>query len=76
MFEKVKSILVTRFDMPAEQVGPEATLEDLGLDSLATVEFALALEKELSVEISDDEVADLERIDKIADLVERRAQTV
>lgn len=76
MFEKVKSILVTGFNMPADQVGPEATLEDLGLDSLATVEFALALEKELGVEISDDEVADLERIDKIADLVERRAQTV
>ncbi|MEU6033137.1 acyl carrier protein [Streptomyces tauricus] len=74
MFEKVKSILTAGFQVPADQITPDSTLDDLGLDSLATVEFALALEKDLDVEISDDEVADLERLDKITALIERRLQ--
>ncbi|GHB79267.1 MULTISPECIES: acyl carrier protein [Streptomyces] len=74
MFEKVKSILTAGFQVPADQIAPDSTLDDLGLDSLATVEFALALEKDLGVEISDDEVADLERLDKITALIERRLQ--
>ncbi|MET9566202.1 MULTISPECIES: acyl carrier protein [Streptomyces] len=74
MFEKVKSILTAGFKVPADQITPDSTLDDLGLDSLATVEFALALEKDLDVEISDDEVADLERLDKITALIERRLQ--
>lgn len=36
--------------------------------------LALALEKDLGVEISEDEVADLERLDKITALIERRLQ--
>ncbi|MFF5007297.1 3-oxoacyl-[acyl-carrier-protein] synthase III C-terminal domain-containing protein [Streptomyces phaeochromogenes] len=36
--------------------------------------LALALEKDLGVEISEDEVADLERLDKITVLIERRLQ--
>ncbi|MCW8100315.1 acyl carrier protein [Streptomyces tauricus] len=74
MFEKVKSILTAGFQVPADQITPDSTLDDLGLDSLATVEFALALEKDFDVEISDDEVADLERLDKITALIERRLQ--
>ncbi|MFI8931797.1 acyl carrier protein [Streptomyces sp. NPDC053474] len=72
MYETVKSLLTKEFDVSEDQIAPESTLEDLGLDSLATVEFALALEKGLDVEITDDEVVELERLDKILELVERR----
>ncbi|MFD9882989.1 acyl carrier protein [Streptomyces alboflavus] len=72
MYETVKSLLTKEFDISEDQIAPESTLEDLGLDSLASVEFALALEKGLGVEISDDEVVELERLDKILELVERR----
>lgn len=72
MYETVKSLLTKEFDISEDQIAPESTLEDLGLDSLASVEFALALEKGLGVEITDDEVVELERLDKILELVERR----
>ncbi|ARX81010.1 MULTISPECIES: acyl carrier protein [Streptomyces] len=72
MYETVKTLLTQEFDISEDQIAPESTLEDLGLDSLASVEFALALEKGLGVEISDDEVVELERLDKILELVERR----
>nr|AJS09400.1 acyl-carrier protein [Streptomyces sp. HKI 118] len=74
MYEKVKSLLTDVFKVPEDQITPQATLEDLGMDSLAAVEFALALEKDFQVEVSDDEVLELERLDLIVELVERRAR--
>ncbi|MEU7657258.1 acyl carrier protein [Streptomyces lincolnensis] len=74
MYEKVKSLLTDVFKVPEDQITPQATLEDLGMDSLAAVEFALALEKDFEVEVSDDEVLELERLDLIVELVERRAR--
>ncbi|MBW5420067.1 acyl carrier protein [Streptomyces sp. BG9H] len=74
MYESVKSLLTDEFKISEDRIAPDATLEDLGLDSLASVEFALALEKGFGVEITDDEVVELERLDRIVELVERRKQ--
>lgn len=74
MYETVKSLLTNEFKISEDQIAPDSTLEDLGLDSLASVEFALALEKGIGVEITDDEVVELERLDRIVELVERRKQ--
>lgn len=74
MYETVKSLLTNEFKISEDQIAPDSTLEDLGLDSLAAVEFALALEKGIGVEITDDEVVELERLDRIVELVERRKQ--
>lgn len=74
MYETVKSLLTNEFKISADQIAPDSTLEDLGLDSLASVEFALALERGIGVEITDDEVVELERLDRIVELVERRKQ--
>lgn len=74
MYETVKSLLTNEFKISEDQIAPDSTLEDLGLDSLASVEFALALEKSIGVEITDDEVVELERLDRIVELVERRKQ--
>lgn len=74
MYETVKALLTNEFKISEDQIAPDSTLEDLGLDSLASVEFALALEKGIGVEITDDEVVELERLDRIVELVERRKQ--
>lgn len=74
MYETVKSLLTNEFKISEDQIAPDSTLEDLGLDSLASVEFALALERGIGVEITDDEVVELERLDRIVELVERRKQ--
>ncbi|MBE9170058.1 acyl carrier protein [Pleurocapsales cyanobacterium LEGE 06147] len=68
VFEKVKKIVVEQLEVEADQVTPEASFaNDLGADSLDTVELVMALEEEFDIEIPD-EVA--EKIDTVGKAVE------
>ena len=53
--EKVKDIIVEQLGVTAEQVTPSASfIEDLGADSLDTVELVMALEEAFDIEIPDE----------------------
>jgi acyl carrier protein len=53
--QKVKDIIVQQLGVDPEKVKPEATFtDDLGADSLDTVELIMAFEEEFGVEIPDD----------------------
>ncbi len=66
--DRVKSIIVEQLGVDADEVTPDASfIEDLGADSLDTVELIMAFEEEFGVEISDDEA---EKIRKVKDAVE------
>ncbi len=53
--ERVKNIIVEQLGVEADQVKPEAQfVNDLGADSLDTVELIMALEEEFDVEIPDE----------------------
>jgi len=55
--ERVTKILVSKFDVDAAKLKPETSFkDDLGADSLDSVELALAFEKEFGIEISDEDV--------------------
>ena len=57
-FEKVRDIIVETLGCDAEQVTPEASLaDDLGADSLASVELVMALEEASGIKIDDNDVA-------------------
>jgi acyl carrier protein len=54
--EKVKKIIVDQLGVDAAEVTPEASfIEDLGADSLDTVELVMALEEEFGIEIPDEQ---------------------
>lgn len=54
--EKVKKIIIDQLGVDAAEVTPEASfIEDLGADSLDTVELVMALEEEFGIEIPDEE---------------------
>ena len=54
--EKVKSIIVDKLGVAEAEVTPEATFaQDLGADSLDTVELIMQLEQEFEVKIPEDE---------------------
>lgn len=72
MYEQLKQIMERKFQVPTEDIEPEATLSDLGLDSLDLVEFALAIEKELGVRVTDDDLAEAGRLGSVVNLVMSR----
>ena len=75
VYEKVKEVLVDKFGVDEEDVAPEASFDDLDLDSLDLVEFALAAEEELGVGITDEEAEQLETLkDTVALLEEKGAK--
>lgn len=58
--ERVREIIVEQLGVNAEQVTDEAKfVEDLGADSLDTVELVMALEEEFGAEIPDEEAEKL-----------------
>ena len=64
---KVKKIIVDQLGVDADEVTPEASfIEDLGADSLDTVELVMALEEEFGLEIPDEEA---EKIVKVKDAI-------
>ena len=64
--ERVKTIIVDQLGVNAEQVTPEASfIDDLGADSLDTVELIMAFEEEFGAEIPDDEAEKLTSVGKV-----------
>ncbi|MBW3578216.1 MAG: acyl carrier protein [Actinobacteria bacterium] len=72
LYETVKSILVNTFQVPEEDVSPDATFESLDLDSLDLVEFTLALEEEVGVEIEDEEAEDIRTVEDAVTKIEEK----
>ena len=65
--EKVKSIIAEQLGVKQEEVTPAASfIDDLGADSLDTVELVMALEEEFGIEIPDE---DAEKITTVRDVV-------
>ncbi|MBT7056182.1 MAG: acyl carrier protein [Lentisphaerae bacterium] len=61
--ERVREIIVDQLGVNSEQVVPEAKfVEDLGADSLDTVELVMALEEEFGAEIPDEEAEKLQSV--------------
>ena len=65
--EKVKDIIVEQLGVNPEQVTQTASfIEDLGADSLDTVELVMAFEEEFSVDVPDE---DAEKLQTVGDVV-------
>jgi len=65
--EKVKEIIAEQLQVDAEKVTPEASfIDDLGADSLDTVELVMAFEEAFDIEIPDE---DAEKIRTVGDAI-------
>lgn len=69
--QRIKDIIVEQLGVKPEQVTPEAKfIEDLGADSLDTVELVMALEEEFGNEIPDEQAEKLQSVGDVIKYVE------
>lgn len=70
--ERVKKIIVDQLGVNAEQVTEEASfIDDLGADSLDTVELVMALEEEFGMEIPDEEAEKISTVKTAIDYIQK-----
>jgi acyl carrier protein len=71
MLEKIREIVVEQLGVDGEQVTPTANfVEDLGADSLDTVELIMAFEEEFDVEIPDTDAEKIKTVQDVIDYIE------
>jgi acyl carrier protein len=71
--QRVKDIIVEQLGVKPEQVTPEAKfIEDLGADSLDTVELVMALEEEFGIEVPDEQAEKLQSVGDVMKYIEEQ----
>ncbi len=73
--QKVREIIVEQLGVDPEQVTHEASfVDDLGADSLDTVELVMALEEEFDLEIPDEDAEKITTVGEAIDYIERNME--
>ena len=73
---QVKEIIVENLGVDAEKVTDDASfVEDLGADSLDTVELVMAFEEEFDIEIPDEDAEKITRVKEAIDYIEAHAKS-
>ncbi len=72
-FAFLAEVLCEKYDVPREAISPEATLTELGLDSLTVVELLFDVEDEFGIEVPE-ERATFQTLAEAAALVEELVQ--
>ena len=70
--DRVKQIIVEQLGVDAAEVTPAAHfVNDLGADSLDTVELVMALEEEFDTEIPDEQAEKIQTVQDVADFIKK-----
>ena len=74
--DRVKKIIVDQLGVEEDLVTAEASfVDDLGADSLDTVELVMALEEEFGLEIPDEEAEKITRVKEAVEYIESHAKS-
>ena len=72
--DKIKSIIAEQLGVKPEEVTPAASfVDDLGADSLDTVELIMALEEEFNIEIPDEDAEKMKTVGDAVKYIEEKA---
>jgi len=73
VYAKVNSIIVEQLGVKEENLKPEASfIDDLGADSLDTVELVMALEEEFDTEIPDEDAEKIKTVKDVYDYIDSK----
>ncbi len=73
--QRVKEIIVEQLGVEEDEVSPEASfIDDLGADSLDTVELVMELEEEFDISIPDDAAEKIQTVGQAVAFIEQNAR--
>ncbi|MFQ6608138.1 MAG: acyl carrier protein [Fidelibacterota bacterium] len=73
-FDKVKDVIMDKLGVEEDKITPEASfIDDLGADSLDTVELIMQLEEEFGLEIPDEEAEKLTTVGSAVEYIDNHA---
>ena len=71
MLDKIKAIVAEQLGVDEDQVTADASfVDDLGADSLDTVELIMAFEEEFDIEIPDEEAQKIKTVQDVIDYIQ------
>jgi acyl carrier protein len=75
--QRVKDIIVEQLGVEEDEVSPEASfIDDLGADSLDTVELVMAFEEEFNIEIPDEDAEGISTVQDAIDYIKSNVKEV
>jgi acyl carrier protein len=75
--QRVKDIIVEQLGVEEDEVSPEASfIDDLGADSLDTVELVMAFEEEFNIEIPDEDAEGISTVQEAIDYIKANVKEV
>lgn len=75
IFDKLKEIVADQLDVEAEKVTMDSNItEDLGADSLDTVDLVMSIEEVFDIEIPDEAVENIKTIGDIVNYIESKQE--
>jgi len=73
--ERVKGIVAEQIGIGVDEINNESSfIDDLGADSLDTVELVMALEEEFDIEISDEEAENISTVQTAIDYINKNSE--
>ncbi len=73
--DKVRSIIAEQLGVKQEEIKPESSfIDDLGADSLDTVELVMALEEEFGIEIPDEDAEKMTSVGEAIKYIESKSK--
>jgi acyl carrier protein len=73
VFAKVKGLVAKQLSIEEKQITPEASfLDDLGADSLDTVELIMSFEEDFDIEIPDEDAEQIRKVQDVLDFIHKK----
>lgn len=69
VYIRFAALIADGFGVPAAEIAPEATFNDLELDSIALVELIMAVEEEFGIKLPDGKLSDTDSLAKAVGLI-------
>lgn len=73
VFAKVKALVAKQLSIDEKEITPEASfLDDLGADSLDTVELIMSFEEEFNITIPDEDAEQIRRVQDVLEFIKKK----